>query len=258
MKLETAIGYAHRGLHDTGQSIIENSETALRQAMSAGVGIEIDVQMSGDRVPMVFHDETLSRLTGQDGRLSFMKSSVLNQIPYTIGHDRILTLKECLDIVDGQVPLLIEVKSHWTDKDEMEQGIMDAVCDYKGAFGIMSFDPSVIRRLKKIGFQGQCGLVTSQCPPKDWPKITEDQRLEGRVQFEAANELEIDFIAHEIGDITNPHLQEILRERDIPFFSWTVRTKPQCIQAKEMSAVPIFENIDAKDLTEVLAARPHT
>lgn len=258
MVLENIVGYAHRGLHNLEQSIIENSETAFRKAISAGVGIEIDVQMSGDRVPMVFHDETLSRLTGQDGRLSFMKSGVLKQIPYALGQDRILTLKDCLDLVDGQVPLLIEVKSHWTDRDEMEQGIMDAISDYKGAYGIMSFDPSVIRRLKAKGFQGQCGLVTSQCPPKDWPQITEDQRLEGKVQFEAARELEIDFIAHEIGDITNPHLQAILRELDIPLFSWTVRTEPQCIQAKDMNAVPIFETIDYKDLTNVLAAHSHS
>ena len=95
-------------------------------------------------------------------------------------------------------------------------------------------------------------------PSKDWPQITEDQRLEGKVQFEAARELEIDFIAHEIGDITNPHLQAILRELDIPLFSWTVRTEPQCIQAKDMNAVPIFETIDYKDLTNVLAAHSHS
>lgn len=258
MELTNVIGYAHRGLHNIEHSVIENSETAIRDAIRAGVGIEIDVQMSGDRVPMVFHDETLSRLTGQDGRMSFMKAGVLTQIPYTRGQDRILSLKECLDLVDGQVPLLIEVKSHWTDRDEMEQGIIDAISDYKGTYGIMSFDPSIIRRLKAKGFQGQCGLVTSQCPPKDWPQITEDQRLQGRVQFDAARELKIDFLAHEIGDITNPHLQATLRALGIPLFTWTVRTEAQTVQAKNMNAVPIFEAIDHKSLTTVLAAHSHS
>ena len=129
------------GLHNLEQSIIENSETAFRKAISAGVGIEIDVQMSGDRVPMVFHDETLSRLTGQDGRLSFMKSGVLKQIPYALGQDRILTLKDCLDLVDGQVPLLIEVKSHWTDRDEMEQGLWMRLVIIRGFMALCHLTP---------------------------------------------------------------------------------------------------------------------
>ena len=250
-------GYAHRGLHKLDQSIVENSETALRHALEAGVGIELDVQMSADRVPMVFHDETLSRLTGRDGRLSFMKAHTLQQIHYLTGQDHILTLKDCLEIVKGQAPLLIEVKSHWTESPEMERGILDALEGYEGAFGVMSFDPSIIRRLKSLGFDGLVGLVTSQCPPKDWPQITEDQRLEGKVQFEAARSLEIDFIAHEIGDITNPHLQALLRDRDVALFSWTVRTQAQCRQARSMGATPIFEEIVPDILNEIIEAPSH-
>ena len=60
MRLDEISGYAHRGLHNKLFSVVENSATAIRMAVEAGVGIEIDVQMSSDRNPMVFHDDPLS------------------------------------------------------------------------------------------------------------------------------------------------------------------------------------------------------
>ena len=68
-------GYAHRGLHNAASGIIENSKSAFQAAIDAKVGIELDVQMSVERTPMVFHDEILSRLAGRDGRLAFMKAT---------------------------------------------------------------------------------------------------------------------------------------------------------------------------------------
>ena len=62
--------YAHRGFHDAGLGRVENSPSAFAAAIAAGLGIECDVQCSRDGQALVYHDDTLDRLTGQAGRLA--------------------------------------------------------------------------------------------------------------------------------------------------------------------------------------------
>ena len=56
--------YAHRGLFDNDTDAPENSLPAFRRAIEAGYGIELDVQLSKDGVPVVFHDASLERMCG--------------------------------------------------------------------------------------------------------------------------------------------------------------------------------------------------
>lgn len=243
---------AHRGLHNLDEGIIENSRSAIVAAIDAGVGIEIDVQMSGDRVPMVFHDETLFRLTGLDGRLSFMNSEELRTISYKVGSDRIMTLDECLTLVDGAVPVLIEVKSHWTGAPEMEKQLVEVLNRHDGAYHVMSFDPDVIRRLKDAGCTNWIGMVTSKVPPKDWPRLSEEERLLGEVQFRAARELSVDFIAHEICDLDNIYLKQLTDATGAKLFSWTVCSRSMLAHAIEHEAIPIFEFSGTEKLVDIL------
>ncbi len=234
-------GYAHRGLHNVGAGIVENSPSAVQAAIDAGVGIEIDVQMSGDRVPMVFHDEILSRLAGRDGRLAFMKASELATIPYRHGADKIMTLETCLEMVAGQVPLLIEVKSHWHGKPQMEVPLAVLLKDYAGPYGVMSFDPEVIERVRGVGLDAPIGLVTEKRTPKDWPLLDELARSRGAVQFERGKAIGVDFIAHQVGDLSNPFLQDLLSHLSCPLFGWTVDSAARLEAARKAHALPIFE-----------------
>ena len=61
--------YAHRGLFDNRSAAPENSLAAFRLAVESGYGIELDVQLSKDDIPVVFHDATLKRMCGVDGHL---------------------------------------------------------------------------------------------------------------------------------------------------------------------------------------------
>lgn len=59
--------YAHRGgLHNNKNSNPENSMTAFKLAIENQYGIELDVQLSKDGIPVIFHDFDLKRACGID------------------------------------------------------------------------------------------------------------------------------------------------------------------------------------------------
>ena len=103
----TARPIAHRALHDLGSGVVENSLTAIDRAMRMGYGIEIDLQLSSDGVPMVFHDDTLDRLTTATGPVRGRTAQELADLRLKGSDDRIPTLARVLEKVDGAVPLLI-------------------------------------------------------------------------------------------------------------------------------------------------------
>ena len=59
--------FAHRGLHGDGAE--ENTLEAFERACCAGYGIELDVQLSRDGEVVVFHDDSLRRMTGDARRV---------------------------------------------------------------------------------------------------------------------------------------------------------------------------------------------
>lgn len=60
---------AHRGFHDNRGECPENSLPAFERAIQMGYGIELDVQLTKDGVPVVFHDWDLKRAAGVDRKI---------------------------------------------------------------------------------------------------------------------------------------------------------------------------------------------
>ena len=139
--------YAHRGLHD-GQNP-ENSLAAFAAAVEAGYGIELDVQLSRDGVAMVFHDATLARVCGREGRVADYTAAELQRFALC-GKEMhtIPTFEQVLRLVDGRVPLLVEVKGymHVAPVCEATAALLDA---YHGPYLIESFSPYVVHWFKK-------------------------------------------------------------------------------------------------------------
>src|SRR5688500_13074249 len=90
----TARPIAHRGLHDAAAGIIENTPSAVTQAIDGNFGIEVDLQITADGEAVVFHDETLDRLTERQGPLAAMTADALRQVPFRQTGDRIISLGE--------------------------------------------------------------------------------------------------------------------------------------------------------------------
>ena len=109
------IYYAHRGLHDNGTGAPENSLPAFKKAVKAGYGIEMDVQLTKDNIPVVFHDFTLERVCGREGKVCEHTYEELREFNLFESGEKIPKLEEVLKAVNGKVPLIVELKVEWMD-----------------------------------------------------------------------------------------------------------------------------------------------
>src|SRR5271167_829930 len=86
---------AHRGLWSLGGPP-ENSLGAFQAACAAGYGVELDVQLSADGEAVVFHDATLKRMTGRQGRVADYTAADLGEMRLVDGEETIPTLADTL------------------------------------------------------------------------------------------------------------------------------------------------------------------
>ncbi len=140
--------YAHRGLFDNKTEAPENSLAAFRKAVEEGYGIEWDVQLSKDKVPVVFHDKTLKRMCGIEGNVWDYTLSELKSFRLAQSKEVIPTLEEALAAVAGKVPLIIEYK---LDKVQTEVcSISNEILKrYQGPYCIECFHPLALLWYKK-------------------------------------------------------------------------------------------------------------
>ena len=222
---------AHRGLHDA--TIPENSGTAFTAAIARGLAIECDVQLTADGEAVVFHDFTLERLTSALGPVIDRSAAALARIPLTGSHDRIPSLAAMLDLVAGQVPLLIELKSRrgWAI-ERLCVAVERALAGYQGAHAVMSFDPRVPRWFSAHAPARVRGLVLSEFEKPGWAA-----RLRRRVALWSAHP---DFLACDIRGLPGS-LARAQRRRGLAIATWTVRTPAQRSHALACAEAVIAE-----------------
>ena len=227
----TQQGYAHRGLHD--DRVPENSPAAFAGAIARGLGIECDVQRSGDGQAVVFHDWELDRLTDASGAVSERSAAQLGAIRLKGSEDTIPLLAAVLQQVRGQVPILIEVKSR-RDKRVFALclAVRRALEGYAGHHAVMSFDPRVSRWFARYSPHTVRGLV-----------VTEEnaRTLSGRVRrYLALWHARPDFLAYDIRDLPSS-FPEAQRKRGLPVLTWTVRSPELATRAAQHADAPIAE-----------------
>lgn len=206
--------YAHRGLHRDG--VPENSLAAAEGAMAAGLGIECDIQMSADNVPMVFHDWALERLTGTDGMVASRAADALEVLSLLGTDQHPVRLATFLGVIAGRVPLLIEIKSQrGHDVDATCTAVARLLETYPGPVAVMSFDPRVARWLRKRAPHICAGLV-----------MREDERGETQTPWRRKLALRIaqpDFLAYHINALPSRWVAD-LRAGGLPVLTWTVNS----------------------------------
>lgn len=237
------VHYAHRGLHDNKGDAPENSLAAIRKAVENGYGIEFDVQLTRDRIPVVFHDESLKRVCGVEGNVRDYTYEELQQFPLLSSQERIPLLSDVLGAVDGRVPLIIEIKIH-ENPAEVCARADELIGAYKGPYCIESFDPRAVAWYKKNRPQ----VIRGQLSANFNTPTRREKFKEKLVHHLLTNVIaRPDFIAYDHHSKGN--LSRVLCRRVFGMLSvaWTLKSQQELDAAKEDFDLFIFEQFIPRD-----------
>lgn len=238
---------AHRGLHNRAARRVENTISAFQAAIDQGYGIELDVQMSADGQAMVFHDDTLDRLTGDSGPIRACTAADLAQIELCDSDDRIPTLADVLTLVADRVPVLIEIKEQLdtmgATEGRLEAAVAATIAGYRGPLAVMSFNPHCVDHMARLAPGTPRGLTTDPYDPQDCTPLTPEtcERLRAIPDYDATG---CSFISHQVSDLLRPRVLE-LKAKGAAILCWTVRSLAQEVEARQIADGITFENYAA-------------
>lgn len=231
---------AHRGLHNK-PTVPENSMTAFARAIEKGYGIELDLHLLADGELAVFHDNTLDRTTGKQGNIKDLKLEDLKNYPLEESEDTIPHFPEVLKLVDGKVPLIIELKVE-KNTEALCKVTMEALKDYKGYYCIESFDPRPLIWLKK-----------------NHPEVARGQLSQNFLKAKSSLSMPIrillttlfmniatrpDFIAFKFSDRKLLFNQICIKLFGLQPVCWTIKNIEDHKQAKKEGYISIFEQFE--------------
>lgn len=234
--------YAHRGLHENGTARPENSLPAIREAADAGFGIEFDIQVTKDGIPVVFHDFLLWRMCRVKGRVCDYTLKELRKFRLLDCGERIPTFEEALGAVGGRVPLIIEMKVEYFDL-RVCRAADRLLKEYPGPYCIESFNPLVLlwyRRHRPDVMRGQ--LSDGFLHQKEF-RTPEKLAPGAFLQFLLTNCVtRPDFIAYNFkyqGNLSRRLVRRLFKGKAA---AWTVKSEKDLSQAQKGFDVFIFDS----------------
>ena len=231
--------YAHRGLHDNESGAPENSMAAFAKAVENGYGIELDVQLTKDFIPVVFHDFTLQRVCGAPGKVCDYTYEELQAFSLCKSEEKIPKFADFLALVGGKVPLIIEYKIEWADSKVCE--VVDALLrEYQGPYCIESFNPCALWWYRKNRPEVIRGQLSTN--------YAKDGKLKGKPLYLALQHLlfnfgtKPDFIAYEHRFMNNLSFQLATKLWGALAVAWTIRSEEELKRARSSYQLFIFDS----------------
>lgn len=226
---------AHRGLHSAG--VPENSIAAVRAAVDAGYAVEVDVRLSADGVPVVFHDSDCARLTERSEAVADLDWATLSELRLDGTEETVPSLDAVLDAIDGEVPLLVELKPDGWSRD-LERAVAARLDEYDGAFAVQSFDPFALRWFRRNRPAWPRGQLASSFEGTSLP--AHRRAVCKRLLLNWASRP--DFLGYDHADL--PYWPVTLHRRlGVPVLAWTVRTEADLERARRHADNVIFEDV---------------
>ena len=237
----TGWDYAHRGLYDNEHGIPEKSMAAFRRAVDKGYGIELDVHLTADNQLVVFHDDTLTRMCGMNKKISSFLYSDLMQLRLLGTEEGIPLFKDVLELIDGKVPLIIELKVDGSNQNLLCPLVWQLLSRYKGDYCIESFHPFVLQWFKRHEPQVVRGQLSCNF-------FKENPHCD-IVLFLMSNLMtnfftHPDFIAYKYLDLDNPAVIYNRKLFHIMTVVWTIPGKPTYDRFKNKVDAMIFEGFE--------------
>ncbi len=239
----TTTPIAHRGLHRQGTKAAENSMTAFRLAMEAGLAIELDVHLSADQIPVVFHDDTLLRMTGDVRQVSDVSAKDLTSLVLEGKTDTIPTLQTVLEEVQGKVPLIIELKRSSFGPASLGLKVWEILKSYTGPYAIQSFDPMILKWFRLNAPNVIRGQLAMKSPPRKMP--VHRKFMIRHMLFNHISKPH--YIGYDVNNINSWAVRRAMK-KNMRLLAWTVKTQSQLGQARRYADNIIFEDLSIEQL----------
>ncbi|QSX09151.1 glycerophosphodiester phosphodiesterase [Alkalibacter rhizosphaerae] len=241
---------AHRGIHNNGGNAPENTLAAFQKAVEKNYPIELDVRLTRDKKVVVIHDKKLKRLLGYDEEVQDLNFSDFKDKTILGSDQRVPLFREVLELVDGKVPILVEIKSHGAI-GPLEKRLYDLLKHYKGAYAIQSFNPFSVKWFHDHAGEVVRGQLSGNFQINEYEKAYQGaEELPVYQKFLLKNLMfnflsRPNFIAYEIQDTEHARLIKI-QKLGVPLLGWTVKNRIEYLEVKDLC-----DNLIVDDVTLV-------
>jgi glycerophosphoryl diester phosphodiesterase len=239
---------AHRGLHDEAKGVIENTLRAAEAAIAGGFAIECDIQLSVDGEAIVFHDETLDRLTDASGPLSSKSAAEIAKIRIKGSDEPPPAFTALLETVAGRTPIICELKSRFNGDWRIADRACALAADYDGPLAFKSFDQDLaaylrLRRPHMRPPRGPCPIgILAQASYDDpsWDFLTAEQKQDW-TDFDHYDIARPDFLSWNVDDLPHKIPFMVKEFTGAPILAWTVRSAEQREAAHKWADQIVFD-----------------
>jgi glycerophosphoryl diester phosphodiesterase len=229
---------AHRGLWSP-DGPPENSIAAFRAARDAGYGVELDVQLTADGEAVVFHDTTLERMTGIEGRISDHTADDLGRMSLLGTDENIPTLSDVLAHIGSHAMVLIEIKIPYGEVGPLERRVHEIMIDHNGPTCVIGFNPYSHAWFADHFPNVLRGLNSHSYKTRDSRHLAPELRK----QYAELKQVAIahpHFLALGMDMLPNAKA-DALRAKGMPVIAWTVRSPEEWARVKDHCDNLIFE-----------------
>jgi len=237
----TAAPVAHRGLHDRAKGIVESTPSAFTAAIAGGFAIETALQVSADGEALVFHDDTLARLTERSDDIRTLRAAELKAVHYKDTADHMITLGGLCEMTAGRVPLVVEIKSRFDGDRRLIRRVAEIVRAYQGPLALMSFDPDQVLAIRDHLPEIPRGVVAERYYREDEWQTLPPEKVRGMLHLRHAFRTRPHFVAYRINELPAPAPWIAQHIFGCALLTWTVRTPEQRARAARYADQMIFE-----------------
>lgn len=238
---------AHRGLHDSAKGVIENTLAAAEAAIAASFAIECDIQPSADGEAIVFHDETLDRLTSASGLLSALSAAEIARLRIEGSDEPPPAFAAFLERVAGRTPIICELKSRFDGDWRIADRAAALAALYDGPLAFKSFDQDLAAYLRlrrphtRSGEPCPVGVLAQASYDDPAFDVLTDEQKRDWTDFDHYDIARPDFLSWNVDDL--PHKIPFLVKQltGAPVLAWTVRDARQREAARFWADQMVFD-----------------